>query len=398
MSRYVLVGTEHDFEQRFAAAAVGSLAGQTHLWDGAGLPSEPNDVFSVLPNPQLLDAVVLGPGLPTEQALDLAAEFESQRPEVSVLLVAGASTDIVLAAMRAGVRDVVAPIASVRDIAALLHRAVRSATHRRRNVPSAEGQSTDGRVIAVVSPKGGAGKTTVATNLAVGLAAAEQQTVIVDLDLQFGDVASALCLDPEHSLVDAVQPSAQKDSMVLKSYLARHSSGVYALCAPMSPADGDEITAEQVSQLLDQLAGQYAHVIVDTSPGLSEHTLAALDRATDYVFVGGMDVPSIRGLRKELEILRQLGMEPLTRHIVLNAADPRDGLTRRDVESTLGCKVDDVIPNTRAVRISTNQGVPVLENAPRDAAARTLQKVVNRFAPVQTRALQSSARHRRGKS
>ena len=397
MSRYVLVGTDADFEHRFAAAAVGSLAGHTQLWNGAGLPTEPNDVFAVLSNPQLLDAVVLGPGLATGQALALAAEFESQRPEVSVLLVAAPSPDVVLAAMRAGIRDVVAPHADVRDMAALLHRAVRSASHRRHSVPSSDGQAANGRVVAVVSPKGGAGKTTVATNLAVGLAAAsEQQTVIVDLDLQFGDVASALCLEPEHSLVDAVQPHAQKDSIVLKSFLARHPSGLYALCAPPSPADADQVTGEQVSLLLDQLAAQYAHVIIDTSPGLSEHTLAALDRATDYIFVGGMDVPSIRGLRKELEILRELGMEPLTRHIVLNGADPRDGLTRRDAETTLGCKVDDVIPDTRAVRISTNQGVPVLESAPRDPAARALHKVVDRFAPAPAGLLKRRGRHRRG--
>lgn len=397
MSRYVLVGTESDFELRFAAAAAGSLAGDVHRWSGEEFPSGPAELLSVLLNPQLVDAVLLGPGLRTEQALELAADFESQRPEISVLLVAGPSSDVVLAAMRAGVRDVVAPDAAVRDIAALLHRAVRSATHRRHSVQAVDGQSADGRVIAVVSPKGGAGKTTVATNLAVGLAAnSEQQTVIVDLDLQFGDVASALCLDPEHSLVDAVQPSAQKDSIVLKSFLARHPSGLYALCAPVSPADGDEVTGEQVSLLLDQLAAEYAYVVIDTSPGLSEHTLAALDRATDYIFVGGMDVPSIRGLRKELEILRELGMEPLTRHIVLNAADPRDGLTRRDAESTLGCKVDDVIPDTRAVRISTNQGVPVLESAPRDPAARALHRVVDRFAPAQTSMLKRRARHRRG--
>lgn len=399
MSRYALVGTAPDFEQRFDAAAVGPLEGQVHVRTGDTLPSEPAEVLADLHSPQLLDVVVLGPEMPWEESLRMASAFETQRPEVSVLLVAQPSSDVVLSAMRAGARDVVDPAAGIKDISVLLQRATRSTSIRRRTGSSAadpQGRPVEGRVIAVVSPKGGAGKTTVATNLAVGLAGAtEQSVVIVDMDLQFGDVASALLLAPEHSLVDAVQPPAQKDSMVLKSYLTPHPSGLYALCAPDSPAEADQVTGEQVSRLLNQLTAQYAFVIVDTSPGLSEHTLTVLDRATDFIFVGGMDVPSVRGLRKELDVLRELGMKPLDRLVILNTADPKDGLTKRDVEATLGTKVDVVIPDTRAVRISTNQGVPVLESAPRDAAAKALRRIVERFAPAQTGALKHRARHRR---
>lgn len=399
MSRYALVGTAPDFEQRFDAAAVGSLQGQVHVRTADSLPSEPVEILADLHNPQLLDVVVLGQELPWEDSLRLASAFEIQRPEISVLLVAQPSSDVVLSAMRAGVRDVVDPAAEVKDLSVLLHRATRSTSLRRRTGAGALDASggVEGRVIAVASPKGGAGKTTVATNLAVGLAdRAEHSVVIVDLDLQFGDVASALQLAPDHSLVDAVQPAAHQDNMVLKSYLTPHPSGAYALCAPDSPADADDVTSEQVAQLLNQLAAEYAFVIVDTSPGLSEHTLAALDRATDYIFVGGMDVPSVRGLRKELDILRELGMEPLSRLVVLNGADPRDGLTQRDVEATLGTKVGVVIPDTRAVRVSTNQGVPILESAPRDAAAKAIRRIIERFAPAQAGVFKHRGRHRRG--
>ena len=98
-----------------------------------------------------------------------------------------------------------------------------------------------------------------------------------------------------------------------------------------------------------------------------------------------------------MDVLRELGMAPLSRHVVLNAADPRDGLTQRDVEATLGCKVDVLIPNTRAVRLSTNQGVPLLESTKRrDPAAKALRRVVERIAPNQAGALKQRARHRRG--
>jgi pilus assembly protein CpaE len=400
MSRYALISTSADFEQQFAAAAIGSLEGQIHLWNGEEHPTEPQHILAGLTNPALLDVVVLGQDIPSEQSLRLAEAFESQRPEISVLLVADPHPDLVLSAMRAGVRDVVYPDADAAELGVLLHRAIRSTSIRRRSATQASGEGTgavQGRIIAVVSPKGGAGKTTVATNLAVGLAAsAPHATVIVDLDLQFGDVASALQLAPEHSLADAVGLPAQKDSMVLKSFLSPHPSGLYALCAPDSPAEGEQVTGEQVSQLLDQLASEYAYIIIDTSPGLSEHTLAALDKASDFLFVGGMDVPSIRGLRKELDVLRELGMAPQNRHVVLNAADSRDGLTQRDVESTLGCKVDVLIPNTRAVRLSTNQGVPLLESTKRrDPATKALRRIVERFSPNHAEALKRKARHRR---
>lgn len=401
MSRYALVSTAAEFEQQFAAAAIGSLAGQINVWAGEDFPSEPQHILSSLDNPALLDVVVLGQGLPPEESLRLAEAFESQRPEVSVLLVAEPNPELVLSAMRSGVRDVVYPEADAGELGVLLHRAIRSTSIRRRSAAPVAGEGArpaQARIIAVVSPKGGAGKTTVATNLAVGLAAsAPHATVIVDLDLQFGDVASALQLAPEYSLADAVGQSAQKDSMVLKSFLAPHPSGLYALCAPESPADGEQVTGEQISHLLDQLAGEYAYIIIDTSPGLSEQTLAALDKATDFVFVGGMDVPSVRGLRKEMDVLRELGMAPLSRHVILNAADPRDGLTQRDVEATLGCKVDVLIPNTRAVRLSTNQGVPLLESTKRrDPAAKALRRIVDRFTPDQAGSLKQRARHRRG--
>ncbi|MHA7295305.1 AAA family ATPase [Arthrobacter sp. HLT1-21] len=325
-----------------------------------------------------------------------------QHPEVSVLLATTPSPTIVLSAMRAGIRDVVEPEADVADLSVLLHRATRSAAIRRRAASLSSGEtggSSNGRVIAVVSPKGGAGKTTVASNLAVGLAAsAPHATVLVDLDLQFGDVASSLSITPDHSVTDAVHGPARRDTMVLKSFLSAHPTGLFALCAPNLPDSADQVTGEDVSHLLDQLASQYRYVIIDTSPGLTDHTLAALDKATDYVFVSGMDVPSVRGLKKELDVLRELGLTPITRHIVLNSADQRDGLTLADVETTLGARVDVVIPPSRPIRVSTNQGSPLLQGKKRDPASKALRKLLLRFAPPVITSTKAKGRHRGGKS
>ncbi len=403
MSRYLLVTTDPGFMLRLEGAASGELAGGIHQWRGDAFPHGPEVLLAQQLGSSLPEVVILGPGVPEEEALQLAAGLDREHPGISVLLVSAAGPEITLAAMRAGIRDVLDPTAGPAEVTALLHRAVQANAQRRAvltPLPNApEGGGAKGRVIAVISPKGGAGKTTVASNLAVGLASsAPHSVVLVDLDLQFGDVANAMQITPEQSLAEAVLGPAQRDTMVLKSYLSAHPAGVYALCAPESPAAEAAISGEDVTHLLEQLAGHYRYVVIDTGAGLSEHTLAALDRATDYVFVAGMDVPSIRGLRKELDVLKALGMVPAAQHIVINSADPRDGLSLHDVETTLGHKADVVIPFRREVRLSTNQGKPLLQGKRRDKASKELIRLVNRFmpAPVPAASRNSNARHRRG--
>ena len=165
-------------------------------------------------------------------------------------------------------------------------------------------------MINVMSPKGGVGKTTVSTNIAVGLAQREPgSTVIVDLDVQFGDVASALDLEPTHFIGDVVHGAARYDAMVLKTFLTQHKTGLYVICAPNSPAEADAITPEDVTHLLEMLTAEFRYVVLDTAPGMSDTTLAALDATTDLVLLTSMDVPGVRGMRKELDTLATLGVQ-----------------------------------------------------------------------------------------
>ena len=239
-----------------------------------------------------------------------------------------------------------------------------------------------GRVISVVSPKGGVGKTTVATNLAVGLARTHRHsTVLVDLDIQFGDVASALNLNPEYTLSNTLHGPASRDTMVLKTFLTLHETGLYVICGPKSPAEADSITAQQVSHLLQMLASEFEFVVVDTAPGLSEHVLAAMDASSDLVLVTSMDVPGLRGLRKELDALTELGILSDSRSVVLNFTDSRAGLSIADAQATIGTAIDVVLPRSKATPRSVNQGVPLLQSGVRDPMTKQLRGLVDRFAP-----------------
>jgi len=355
------------------------------------LPSDPAQLLARSGVGSLPDVVALDADTAPDDALQLAALFEQQHPDVSVVLVTELASELGLAAMRVGVRDILAPDAELDEIRQVLDRSVRGAESRRAVIP-AEIAHDDlrpglGRVISVVSPKGGVGKTTVSTNLAVGLARnAPKSTVLVDLDVQFGDVASALNLDPEYFLPDALSAPASRDTMVLKTFLTLHQTGLYVVCGPDTPAAADSVTPQQISRLLHMLASEFEYVVVDTAPGLSDHTLAAMDQSTDLVLLTSMDVPGVRGLHKELNALTELGILQDNGHVVLNFADSHGGLTIGDVEATIGTRVDLVIPRSKAAPLSMNQGVPLLQSEAKDPMTRQLRQLVGRFVPTPIKA------------
>ncbi len=378
MSRVVLAGADEDLILRVKQATDGDVA----VLPPGRLPGDPARLFEQLVDGELPDVLLVGPHAPAPEVLTLASRLDVQSPGIAVVLMAEPSPQMWQAAMRAGIRDLLDPASDVLEIRAAVERAGQAAAGRRRVLrPPAETERYAGRVITIASPKGGVGKTTVSTNLAIGLtASAPQSTVLVDLDVQFGDCASALGLVPEYTLPDAVRGPASEDTMVLKTFLTQHPSGLYAVCGAESPAAGDTVTGEDVTRLLASLAREFRYVVVDTAPGLSEQTLAALDRASDVVMLTSMDVPGVRGLRKELDVLRELAMIPAGRHVVMNFADPKGGLSVRDVETTIGTGVDVVLPRSKHVPASTNRGVPILASHKRDPMAKEMKRLVARFA------------------
>jgi len=393
VSRFVLISPNTDFDARLRRAVGGGLAGGVQTFAAVD-PANPGELFAKL-DQERPEVLIIGPDVPAEDALRLATVFDVQLPELSVILVGETDPDVVLLAMRAGIRDILSPASDPAQIRVLLERACQSYASRNRTAAIQNPDAPRGLVIGVFSPKGGVGKTTIATNIAIGLGkVAPMSVVVVDLDLQFGDIASGLYLNPEHTVTDAVSASASQDSLVLKAFLTVHPSSIYALCAPRTPVEADSITPQQVSRLIAQLAEQFQYVVIDTAPGLPEIGLAALEQCTDVVWVSAMDVPSIRGLRSGLDILRRLDLLPETRHVVLNMADAKSGLSVQDVEATIGAPVDVSIPRSKAVAYSTNRGIPVLQDARRDPAVKGLQQLVARFDPA-WRAKAQKKLHRR---
>ena len=377
MSRLVLATANEEFEARVREAFDGELTGPLSYWR-EGMLLEPGDAVRELSG-NGVEVVALGPDVPAEKALALASAFDHQRPDISVVIIAPPSTDLLQSALRAGARDVIAPDMAPADLRAAIERAFDTAVHRRQLFDGDDGDGEDGdhgRVIMALCPKGGAGKTTVSTNLALALAqVAPGEVVIIDLDLQFGDVASSLGLTPTYSMYTATQASGS-EAALLKAYLTPHSSQLLVLCAPDDPTEADDVKEGDAVRIVQELARLFAWVIIDTGAGLDDLTLAVAEAASDLILVSSTDVPSVRGIRKESMIMDQLGVRA-TRHFVLNRSDAKVGLSPADISLATGFTIAASIPSSRSVPTSVNVGVAIIDHDGRNPASRGLSALAD---------------------
>lgn len=323
-------------------------------------------------------AVVLGYDVPLELALEVAAIVDRDHPHVSTILVAPSTPTLWRDALRSGVRDVVEPGALGADLPAALGRAYERSKRTSSLVPGAPlppPQAPTGRIIVVMAPKGGCGKTTVASNLSAALAMLEPGRVAaVDLDAQFGDMSVALGLQPERTLTELCGASVL-DATTVKLHLTPFDPGLFVLCGAAAPEEADAVHEHHVTSILKVLAREFAYVVVDTPAGIDERTLAAVEQASDLLLVSSFDVSSLRSLRKGIETLDKLGVVEPRRHLLLNRADAKVGLSVSDVEAVIGMPVGISIPSSRAVPLSMNMGTPLSKSDPASSVGREFTRL-----------------------
>lgn len=370
MSRICLVGSTAEFEDFVEAAFSGGAPITVTRMDAGGF--DPETVSAIVEMDP--DLVVVGPAMSESDALKVIGEVDVAAPHLSSILVAHPTAELWPQGLHAGARDIVPPLAGASTIRESFERAIEAGRRLRGSAAEVAPSPSAGRVFAVVSPKGGSGKTTVAANLAATIAARRPDDVVIaDLDVQFGDIGYAYRLEPEYSLLNAVAPGVTPT--VLKGFLTPHPSKVLTLAAPEHPEDADDIAPEAARDVVQALGRLFGVVIVDTAAGLDERTLTVLDAATDVILVTATDVPSVRAAVKEFEILKRLGLLDKRRHhLVLNRADARVGLSTDDIEETIGLKASLSIPSTRVIPTALNLGEPVVVSDQRGSVARSFQR------------------------
>ena len=297
-----------------------------------------------------------------EALADDVAAIRRQTRAPIVLLVSGGDQGVVEAALAAGVEDVLLVPQRIETIAFAVRKAGQA--EERRAVVIADG-STTGSVVTVFSPKGGTGKTVLATNVASYLASKSRKRVLlIDLDLQFGDAAIMLGLDPERTMFDLVQAGGDLDPGKLVGYTTQHRSGLDVLVAPLLPEHAEQVTESWVVKLVEVAREAYDIVVIDTSPFFYGPMLALLRETDQLLMLCGLDVPTLKNVRLSLRTLELLGFPPSRTSLVLNRITPDVGLTARDVEEALGVRVAFEVPNDPVVGESVNRGdVPALKEA-----------------------------------
>ncbi len=274
-----------------------------------------------------------------------------------ILLASGESSQLLNEALETDVADVLL----LPQLADNVVFAVRKAAHAGRRLEAEGGVGKRGRILTVFSPKGGTGKTVTATNLASAFAKYEKKrTLLIDLDLQFGDAAIMLGLEPEKTIYDLVVAPGELDSEKLAGYTTRHASGVDVLPAPLRPEDAELVTEPKVNRLLEVARGSYDLIVVDTSPFFHGPMLATLDRTDELLVLCGLDVPTLKNVKLAQHTLDLLSFPASRVRFILNRSNSKVGMKRSEVESALGVKIAFEMPSDRAVPLAVNRGTPAV--------------------------------------
>ena len=317
--------------------------------------------------------------LPAEE---LAAIRELTRAPV-ILLASGGSPTLLEEALAADVADVLLLPQLTENVVF----AVRKLGHSgRRTQP---GGLRQGRIVTVFSPKGGTGKTVTATNLSASLAKHYgKKALLLDLDLQFGDAAIMLGLEPEKTIYDLVTAPGELDSEKLAGYTTKHASGLEILPAPLRPEDAELVTEAKLTRLLEVARESFDVIVVDTSPFFHGPMLATLDRTDDLLLLCGLDVPTLKNVRLSLQTLELLSFPSERIQIVLNRANSKVGMKRKEVEAALGLRVRHEVPSDRAVPLAVNRGNPAVLADPKADFSRALREMAKALVTSQAAAKQ----------
>ena len=331
------------------------------------------------------DVVLMDINMPDMDGISATEAILRKLPHAQVIILSvQGDQNYMRRAMLAGARDFLTKPPMADELISAIRRAGEMAQKERakvvqaRNVsvasatPAGSGFSlTQGKVITVYSPKGGTGCTTIAVNLALALHNEDTRATLVDGNFQYGDVAVFVNEQGKNTIVDIATRVEELDPDIVESVMINHAaSGVHILAAPSRPEYAEKVSGDQFSQLIDYLRQMYAYIVIDTTPILTDITLAAIDKSDVIVLVTTQDIPSIKNARLFLDLLQTIGIERERIVFTMNRFDKRIAITPERVGDNLKQHVAAVIPlDERVVVPAVNRGVPfILDNKTQPSA------------------------------
>ena len=365
----ILVALAENADEQLVKAA---LEGEPSL-EVAGYADYDDDLRAFLAQPG--DIVVVASASEDEAAMEMVDRAVKHRPDRPVVVMSQDSPNGFLRqAFEAGADDVITLPQPGWEVAFTLQKVL-----ARRKGAVMPGKPS-AKVITVLGPKGGTGKTLTATNLAVALAQRGKDVVLVDLDLQFGDIGLAMGVSPERTITDLMKAGPPFDHEKIDRHLLRHPSGVKVLIAPTRPDQAGSLSIEYLRDIYASLRTMSDAVIVDTPPGFTAEVIATIDVSTDICMIGMLDSLSLKNMKLGLETLELMGYE--TRHVtlILNRSDSIVGILPEDVTTILGRPPDVSVPSDREIPRSVNEGTPIVGSKPGSGVAKAFEALADRYA------------------
>lgn len=331
------------------------------------------------------DVVLMDINMPDMDGITATEAIRKKLPHVQVIILSvQGDQNYMRRAMLAGARDFLTKPPMADELISAIRRAGEMAQQERtknaqvRGAPVSPGAPigsglslTQGKVVTVYSPKGGTGCTTLAVNLALALHNEDTRVTLVDGNFQFGDVAVFVNEQGKNTILDIASRVNELDPEVVEGVMINHAAtGVHILAAPSRPEYAEKVTGDQFSQLIEYLRQMYAYVVIDTTPILTDITLAAIDKSDVIVLVTTQDIPSIKNARLFLDLLQTIGIERERIVFAMNRFDKRVAITPERVGDNLKQEVVAVIPmDERVVVPAVNRGIPfILDNKTQPSA------------------------------
>jgi len=375
------------------AEQVRGLADDMRPRPDVSLCTRVGSVGDVLTEDGPFDVLVAGPSLSTRAGLARLEVIHDELPSMSLVLAFNRRPEARLREIvRAGALDLLQLPVGDDDLRESVQRAIElSGTRQAAEAPAAAAAAASavGTVFTTSSATGGCGKTFYATNLAYFLTHhTGKRTCIVDLDLQFGEVSTALRMRPRFTIFDALQRDEEDESALaehIEEYLVKHDTGVYLLPAPKDPSEADRINPPDVTRIIEAIRTKFDYVIVDTPAALTEVVLAAFDLSDELFTLATLDLPSVRNMGVFLNTLDKLKIPADNISLILNKAEKDVGIDIEQITRLFPQGFMSVLPYAREVSKSINVGMPVMAFNPNAEVSRRIASGLRAYLPEDVR-------------
>jgi len=317
------------------------------------------------------NVVLMDINMPDMDGIQATEVIVKEVPIAQIIIVSvNSDTDYLRRAMLAGARDFLSKPPSADELINTIRRLGEMSRQREQMIAAAPPTTAaggarrpgqEGRIITVYSPKGGVGCTTIATNLAIALHSDDSKVLVVDANLQFGDIGVFFNLKGKHSLVSLIARAEEMEDDFTQSVLIAHSSGVKVIVGPPTPEDAELVTPSALKKVLENLREGFAYVIVDTSSVLREVEIALFDISDRIILVASPDIPSLANVKKFFDLAVKLEYPPDKTILIMNKVDKRGGISPASVEETLKHPIKgQILIDEKTVLTAINSGVPFI--------------------------------------